>query len=240
MRYLVKVAYDGSKFYGFQRLNDLPTVQKEIEKSLKKIFKKDVLIKGAGRTDKGVHALGQCFHFDVDYEIALNNLKKAIQRYLSNYILIKECWVVDENFHARFSVRKKQYVYKINCGDFSPLNEDYYLQTKFNINVKKLKQVSKLFLGQHDFKNFVSGENGNTVSIIYDIKIKRKGKIINIVFAGKSFYKYMVRNLVGAMLDYNKGKVDLNDIKKMLDYPENSKQLSTAPAKGLYLEKIYY
>ena len=198
------------------------------------------MIKGAGRTDKGVHALEQVFHFDVDYKMNLDSLKKAIQRYVSDYILIKSCHYVDETFHARFSVKKKVYVYKINLGESSPLKEDYYLQPKFAIDIKKLKKVSKLFIGQHDFKNFVSGEHNNTVSIIYDIKIKKEKEILSIIFVGKAFYKYMVRNLVGAMLDYNKEKVSLNDLRNMLDNPEISKQLSTAPAKGLYLEKIFY
>ncbi|MBQ4584208.1 MAG: tRNA pseudouridine(38-40) synthase TruA [Bacilli bacterium] len=240
MRYLVKIAYDGSKFYGFQRLNDLPTVQKEIEESLKRVFKKEVLIKGAGRTDKGVHAFEQCFHFDIDYDMGLESLRKAIQRYVSNYILVKSCHYVEDSFHARFSVKKKVYVYKINLGEASPLKEDFYLQPKFAIDIKKLKKVSKLFVGQYDFKNFVSGENANTVSLIYDIKIKKEKDILSIIFVGKAFYKYMVRNLVGAMLDYNKGKVSLGDIKKMLDYSQVPKQLSTAPAKGLYLKKIFY
>ncbi|MBQ9833662.1 MAG: tRNA pseudouridine(38-40) synthase TruA [Bacilli bacterium] len=240
MRYLVKIAYDGSKFYGFQRLNDLLTVQKEIENSLKKVFKQDILIKGAGRTDKGVHALEQAFHFDVDYEMKLDSLKKAIQRYVSDYILIKSCHYVDESFHARFSVKKKVYVYKINLGEASPLKEDYYLQPKFAIDIKKLRKVSKLFIGQYDFKNFVSGEHNNTISVIYDIKIKKEKEILSIIFVGKAFYKYMVRNLVGAMLDYNKNKVTLEGIAKMLKKPNVTRQLSTAPSNGLYLEKIFY
>ena len=176
----------------------------------------------------------------MDYEINLNSLKKAIQRYVSDYILIKSCNYVDEYFHARFSVKKKVYAYKINLGEASPLKEDYYLQPKFTIDSKKLKKVSKLFIGQYDFKNFVSGENSNTVSVIYDIKIKKEKDILSIIFVGKAFYKYMVRNLVGAMLDYNKGKVSLGDLRKMLENPEIAMQLSTAPAKGLYLEKIFY
>lgn len=240
MRYLIKIAYDGSKFYGFQRLKDLSTVQKDIEMALKKIFKQEIFIKGSGRTDRGVHALQQCFHFDVDYEMNLQSLKKAIQRYVSKYIYVISCQVVNEDFHARFSVKKKVYVYKINIGEFSPLKEDYYFQPKYFLDVRKLKKVCKLFIGQYDFKNFVSGENSNTVSVIYDVKVKKVKDEVVIVFTGKAFYKYMVRNLVGAMLDYAKDKVKLSEIENMLKKPEIKKQLSTAPANGLYLEKIFY
>ena len=117
---------------------------------------------------------------------------------------------------------------------------NYYYQPKEKIDIKKLKQAAKLFVGLHDYKNFVSGKHDNTISNIFKIVIIKKDNIITIKLIGSKFYKYMVRNIVGALLDFNKGKVSLEDIKSMLENPEIKKQLTTACPNGLYLTKIYY
>lgn len=174
MRYLIKIAYDGSKFYGFQRLHDKTSVQKEIEDALKSFTREDVHIKGAGRTDKGVHAYGQVAHFDLENELDTDKILFELNRKTSPYITINSCEIVNNDFHARFSVKEKTYLYKINVGRYSPFNADYYLNYNDNINIKKLKNVAKLFKGVHDFRNFVSGERENYVSEIFDIKIKKK------------------------------------------------------------------
>ncbi len=239
MKYLMKISYDGSKFYGFQRLNDLRTVQKELEQALTKINKKEVLIKGAGRTDRGVHALDQGISFDLGIEIEPERLKKAINSLIKPDVYCRECVQVDSEFHARFSVKKKIYRYKVNIGEFDPLKSDYYYQPEFKLNLEKMQEVANLFLGIHDFKNFVSGERENTQCIIYKIDFEKNKDNLEIVFEGKSFYRYMVRNLVGAMIEVGRGKIDIVDVKRVLDLQIN-KTLFTAPANGLYLEKVIY
>lgn len=240
MRYLIKFSYDGSKYYGFQRQNDKKCVQKEIEDALQGFTREDVQIKGAGRTDRGVHAYMQCAHFDLEKELEPSKILFELNRKTSPYICFCSCEIVDSSFHARFSVKEKTYLYKINVGEYSPFKTDYYLNYKDKISTKKLKEVASLFKGIHDFRNFVSGERNDYTSIIYDIKIKKKKNEINIIFKGKSFYRYMIRNLVGAMLDYNKGKISLLEIKEMLDNPSKKRQLLTAPSEGLYLVEIKY
>ena len=239
-KYLMIVSYDGSKYYGFQRLKNHPSVQEELEKSLKKVFKEDVLIKGAGRTDKGVHANGQGISFDAPFKLDVKDLLKGVNRYLPMDIRVKSCTEKESDFHARFSVKKKVYEYKINVGDFNPLYINYYYQPKEKIDIRKLRQSSKVFIGLHDFKNFVSGDHKNTISKILNISVKKRNNIIVIKITGTNFYKYMVRNIIGAMLDYNKNKVDLEYIKNMLNNPEKKLQLTTTCPQGLYLEKIYY
>ncbi len=239
MRYLMKISYDGSKFYGFQRLNDLRTVQKELEQALTMINKKDVFIKGAGRTDRGVHALGQGVSFDLDIKISADGLKKAVNALVKPDIYCRECMIVDDDFHARFSVKKKRYRYKINLGEFNPLNDDYFYQPIFALDIEKMQEVAKLFLGIHDFKNFVSGERKNTQCIIYSIDFEKHNDDLEIIFEGKSFYRYMVRNLVGAMIEVGRGKVKIDVVKDILDLKQD-KTLFTAPACGLYLEKVIY
>lgn len=240
MRYLIKFMYDGSKFFGFQRLNEKNTVQKEIEEALKSFTREQVEIKGAGRTDRGVHAYMQCAHFDLNKEFEPNKIVFELNRKSSDYIRVISCERVNDDFHARFSVKEKTYLYKINIGLDSPFKADYYLNYKDKINISKLKKTARLFKGVHDFRNFVSGTRDNYTSVIYDIKIKKLNDEINIYFRGKSFYRYMVRNLVGAMLDFNKDKISFADLKRMIDEPEEKKQLSTAPSQGLYLMEIKY
>lgn len=240
MRYFIRFSYDGSKFYGFQRQEDKPTVQKEIENALSIINKNPVVIKGAGRTDVGVHANGQCAHFDLDFSIPAERLKHAINQIVKPYIYILDCSVVDASFHARFSTKQKRYVYKIWLGEYTPFQYDYYLFYDKDLSVLKLEECARLFIGKHNFQNFVSGERENYNATIYTIEIQQKENEVDILFVGKSFYRYMVRNLVGAMLDYNEGKCDLSLIKRMLEDENFHYQLRTETAKGLYLENVSY
>ena len=240
MKYLISISYDGSKFYGFQRLKDKETVQKRIEDSLSVIAKEKVTLKGAGRTDKGVHALDQKATFNLNINIDENHLQIALNNLITPYIYITKVKKVSEDFHPRFNCLKKEYIYKINLGPYNPLYADYIYQPNYKINLKSMQKCSKVFLGIHNFKNFTSGERNNYECIIYDINFQKKGNILEIKFTGKSFYRYMVRNLVGAMLDVSTNKVTIDDIKSALDYPEIKKQFKTAIPNGLYLNKIYY
>lgn len=240
MRYLIKIQYDGSKFFGFQRQKGKKTIQGEIEKALMVLNKSEVKIKGAGRTDIGVHAFGQCAHFDLDIDIPSNRLIIALNSIVHPYINIVSCRKVDKDFHARFNVIEKEYVYRIWTGEFNPCIADYYLMYEHVLDIKKIKICSKLFLGAHDFHNFVSGERENYNAIIKKIKIKKEKNFVTITFIGKSFYRYMIRNLVGAILDYNEGKCDINLIKKMINEKSFNYQLRTAQSNGLYLSKIKY
>ena len=239
MSYLIKIAYDGSKFYGFQRLNEEVTVQKTLEEALSKINKSDVVVKGAGRTDRGVHANCQCVSFNLDINIDCEGLKEALNSLVKPYIYVKEVEEVNEDFHARFSVTKKRYVYKINLGEYNPIMQDYVYQSPYELDLDLMREVSKLYLGAHDFRNFVSGERDNYDCIIYDIDFEIKNDILMITFEGKSFYRYMIRNLVGAMIEVARGKISLDYVKDMLESKEE-KTTFTAPANGLYLDFIDY
>ena len=237
MRYLLKISYDGSKYFGFQRQNDLKSVQRDIELILSTFFHKEIIIKGAGRTDRGVHAKGQCAHFDVDTDFNTSELKRYMNKKL-DYAKIRSVTRVSDDFHARFSVLRKHYSYKIsfNKKDF---NNDYCFFQK-NLDIKLMKKASKLFIGIHNFQNFVSGTRDNYDCIIYKITFRRYFNKLIIHFYGKSFYRYMVRNMVGALIDVGKHKVKPERITELLNSDKTDRMLSTAPAKGLTLEKIYY
>ncbi len=240
MRYLMKVSYDGSGFYGFQRLNDYRTVQKVLEEALGVINKGEVLVKGASRTDKGVHAYGQMIHFDIDYDIPVDRLMYAVNRILDNDIRVLDCKKVGNDFHARFNVKRKKYVYKINLGDFDCLKSRFFLQVYGKLDIDKMSECAKVFLGYHDFRNFVAGERDNYLMCVEDIKFNMNNDILEIEFLGKSFYRYMVRNMVGAMLEVGMHKKEICDVSKMLDDYMIKKQMMTAPACGLYLMDIEY
>lgn len=241
MRYLISVSYDGSAFYGFQRLNKKKSVQSELEKALTKINKTVVLVKGAGRTDRGVHALDQKVHFDLSISIEPKRLVNALNSLVDDAIYIKDAKIVSDDFHARFDVKNKTYTYNINMGEYDPIKNNYIYNYNRTLDVKMMKKASKVLLGKHSFKAFTSGERESYNSIIEKIKIDvDKNKVLHITFKGKSFYRYMVRNLVGALILVGCGKITDKELKEMLECGKNKYNYMTVPASGLYLMKIEY
>ncbi len=240
MRYLISVAYDGSKFYGFQRIPHKKTVQGELERALTKINKTKVVVKGAGRTDRGVHAIDQKVHFDLNVKVPEERLVNAINSLVGPYIEVHDAHAVDDDFHARFDVKKKTYTYIVNLGYASPLVQDYTYNYNRELDVKKMRRASRVLLGCHSYQAFTSGERESYNSIIHNIKITRRRDFLYITFIGKSFYRYMVRNLVGALFLVGEGKIGAHELEEMLDKRENIYHYLTVPASGLYLEKIEY
>lgn len=240
MRYLITISYDGSKYYGFQRLNNKKSVQSELERALSKINKGEVLVKGAGRTDRGVHAKGQCCHFDLSVDIPSCRLINALNSLLDKYIRVIDCKYVDEDFHARFNVKEKTYKYIINMGEFDPIKEDYIYNYGYDLNIKNMKRASKCLVGKHSYKVFVSGDRENYNSEIFNINFCKQDKYLIITFVGKSFYRYMVRNMVGALILVGRGKISCEEFKNMVDSDETKYTYMTVPANGLYLESIKY
>lgn len=240
MRYKASVSYNGSKFYGFQRLKNHPSVQEELEKALTKINKSVVEVKGAGRTDRGVHAYNQMIHFDLNINIDCEHLTKAINSLVNKYIKVNYCEEVSSDFHARFDTKYKVYQYVINLGEYDPIDEDFIYNYNHNLNIKKMKKASKNLLGFHSYKAFTAGYRDSYNSVIYDIKFKKKKDILVITFIGKSFYRYMVRNLVGALIQVGEEKTEAQDITNMLNKETNSTHYVTVPACGLYLVDIKY
>ncbi|MFI3260812.1 MAG: tRNA pseudouridine(38-40) synthase TruA [bacterium] len=232
---LLIFSYDGSKFHGFQRQKNVRSVQRDIEEALTGLFGSEILIKGAGRTDSKVHAYAQCAHFEVEGETWF--LKYKLNKVLKD-IKIKKVKKVKESFHARYSVKEKTYIYKMTLNK----NDDnrYYGYYYGNVDFDKITKCSQLFVGEHNFKNFVAGYRDNYVSYINSINVTKKGDRIYFVFKGHGFYRYMVRNIVGALIDASKDKCTYKELESMLTLYEVEKRLSTAKAEGLYLKKIKY
>ena len=240
MKYLISISYDGSNFYGFERLKNDRSVQGEIEKVLTKIEKEPVEIRGAGRTDRYVHAYDQKAHFELKQNVPIDRLLRAINSRLPSDIRINYIKEVDDNFHARFDCTKKIYKYYINMGPYDIMKNNYLYNYNKKLNVKKMKEAAKYLLGAHSYEAFCSGERENYDSIIDKITIKKDKDILEFTFIGKSFYRYMVRNMMGALLMVGEEKIDPIKVKEMLDTRKNLLDYNTLPACGLYLMKVDY
>ena len=241
--YKVVISYNGVNFNGYQRQNNLRSVQGEIEKVLKQIHGYEVKSFGSGRTDKGVHALNQVFNFESNLNMDENNFKRAFNSLLPSDIYVKSVKRVNEDFHARYSCVSKEYQYLINVGEYDPLNKDYVLQFNKDLNVERMIQASKLFLGKHDFKNFCASEEEKVkdyIRVIDQIDITKKNNLITFKFVGDGFLRYMVRMIVGILVEVGKGRKDLSFIEERLDKEELKRSNYKVSSCGLYLVKVNY
>lgn len=235
MKYMMVISYDGSKFHGFQRQNNVRNVQGYLEECISSILNENTIIKGSGRTDAGVHAYYQVVHFETNKSV--RKLKSKLNKLLKD-VKIKKIKRVNDDFHARHSVKSKVYLYKIDLSN--KRNSNYYLRINIKLNISKMKKAAKIFIGTHNFENFVAGFRENYTSTIKNIKFYKINNILYIKFSGYGFYRYMVRNLVGALLEVGKNKLTEEELFDILNNKDNKKRLPTSSPNGLYLYKINY
>ena len=193
MRYLIKFSYDGTNFFGYQKQPGKRTVEGELEKALFDINNhKETRIFSSGRTDRGVHALGQVAHFDLDVSITEYKLKCALNSLIPEDVHVIEAKEVDSEFHARFMVDKKTYKYYLNMGEYNPLQRSTTYQYNKELDVDKMKDAIKDFIGTYDFKIFASREviKESYVRTIYDANIEVLDNIVTFTFVGNGFMKY--------------------------------------------------
>ena len=237
MRYKCVVAYDGTCFHGFQIQNDLRTVQLEIENVLKIIAKKEVKISSAGRTDTGVHALNQVFHFDLDIKMKDWQMQNALNSRLPRDIYIRCVEIVSDKFHSRYDAVSKEYHYLIDLGEYNPINTNY----RHKLDIDKMIDASKVYIGEHDFSSFTKNhKNENNVRKIYDISFERTGTLVTIKFIGNGFLHNMVRIMVAMLIEVGRGKITKEDLVDILDAKNRKKAPKIAPANALYLMNIKY
>ena len=243
MRYLIKFSYDGTLFYGYQKQPNKRTVEGELEKALFDINNhKETRIFSSGRTDRGVHALGQVAHFDLDITITEYKLKCALNSLLPDDIHVIEAKKVEDDFHARFMVDRKIYKYYLNMGEYNPLERNSVYQYNKKLDIDNMKVAIKDFIGTYNFKVFASLEviKENYVRSIYDAYVEVKNNIVIFTFVGNGFMKYQVRNMVGTLLKIGKGKIKTDSIKKLLNNEESQKIVTTIKPEGLYLVEVKY
>ena len=241
MRYKCIVMYDGTNFHGFQIQEDLRTVQLEIENVLKIITKVPTKIYPAGRTDTGVHAYNQVFHFDTDVVMKEYQMKNAINSRLPRDIYIKKVEIVDENFHARYNAKIKEYHYIIDLGEYNPLLTNYRYYYKHKLDIDKMIDASKIFIGTHDFKSFTKNHKiDNTIRTIYSIDFEIVDKEIIIKFKGNGFLHNMVRIIVAMLIEVGNDRKTKEDLENILASKNRLLAPKTAPANALYLVNIEY
>ncbi len=243
MRYLITFSYDGSNFNGYQKQNGYRTIQDEMEQALKGINdNKSTLITSSGRTDKGVHALCQMAHVDIDVLITEYKLKRALNSNLPKDIHVISTKVVDDSFHARYMVKEKEYKYYLNMGEYDPIKRNYCFQYGKKLDVCKMKKAIKYFLGEHSFKSFTPNKDKreNYVRTINYASISQEGDILCFTFRGTGFIKYQIRNMVGYLIKVGEGKKNGDDIKDILLKEDRRYASITAHAEGLYLTNVKY
>ena len=235
------VSDDGSKFYGFQIQNKLRTVQGEIQKALKKICEEEVTIHASGRTDAKVHGNKQVFHFDTSRQMPEKQWKRAINHFLPNDIYILDSLFVSEDFHSRYSATKKEYHYLLSTNEYSPFETNYIYQYGRPLDLELMKDAASIFIGEHDFASFCSYDQyGNTIRELYKILIEDNNGIITFTIVGNGFRRYMVRHIVGGLIQVGAKRITKKRLQELLDSKGKEKCLFKAKPQGLYLYEVFY
>lgn len=240
MRYKLRFSYDGTTFHGFQRQSELVSVQGTIEEALKLIFKKEILIKGAGRTDALVHAVNQYAHFDTDIYIPPLSLKKVLNKRVSPYIYIKEVEITDESFHARLSAKKKEYRYIVSLNEYDPLKANYQYFYPYNLDISKIKEAMTYIVGTHDFTSFSKKKEDNMIRTIESFNLSIENNVLTFSIIGDGFLHNMVRIIIAVMIKVGSNKIEPTDVIKIIESKNRELVPWTAPAQGLYLYNVWY
>ena len=243
MRYLIYYSYDGKDFNGYQKQNGLRTIQEELEKALKFINAGvDTVVTASGRTDKGVHANLAAAHFDLSVDITEYKLKRALNSNLPDDIHVISAQMVDNQFHARYMVKEKEYKYYLNMGEYNPTRRFYEYQYCKMLDTQEIEKAIKYFKGEHNFKSFTPNKDrrNNYVRTITDCYIEVMGNTLIFTFRGNGFLKYQIRNMVGYLIRVGEHKKRKEDIPKILEKKDRKCASITAHPEGLYLNKVVY
>lgn len=239
--------YDGSKYKGWQKQNqkgnNVSTIQDKIEKILSKMTGEEVQLIGCGRTDSGVHAQNYVANFKTNSTMVLEEIIEYINEYLPEDITIKGIREASERFHSRFNVKAKTYEYTIDNNEFKNVFlRKYAWHIEDQLNLEEMRKASKYLLGTHDFKSFTSlkSKNKSTIRTINNIEILENKNIIKIKINGNGFLLNMVRIIVGTLVQVGLGNIKSEDIEKILESKERSKDSEKAPAHGLCLLELSY
>lgn len=246
MRYLITISYDGTNFSGYQKQPKQRTIQDELEKALKEINGGNkVDVSASGRTDAGVHAIAQKVTFDLDTKITPEKLAKGLNSLLPEDIYVRKAEEVPKEFHARFSAIGKEYIYILNIGEYNPLERNYVYQHNKKLDVVEMERALKYFEGTHNFKSFTKTdeEKDDYVRTISQTNLIRDPKDLNkitLVFVGTGFLRYMVRNMVGILIEVGEGKLKSEEIIDILKKQDRKCAGKTANPEGLYLKNVFY
>jgi len=249
MRYIkLTIAYDGTDFHGWQIQRDKSTVQGEIVNVLRRITQEQIHLHGSGRTDAGVHALGQVGSFKTLSLLSAEEFQRALNAILPPTIRIMEASETGPDFNARWSARAKIYRYRIYRGKVVPPSEwRYVLHYPFPLQEEKMREAAGKFAGMHDFASFAASTGSeeddkerSTDREIFSTELVRSADNEELVFIvrGRSFLRYMVRKMVGTLLEVGRGRLQPEDIDKLFELRDRSKSGPTVPAQGLCMVRV--
>ncbi len=241
---LITISYDGSKYHGWQIQHNAITVQEVFQNALYSVIGHKTDIKACSRTDSGVHAEMFCISTKISHPIPAERLKAALNSHLPDSVVVLDAKDVPLDFHARYNALGKRYVYKVlNRPERDPFYVGRALHYRYNIDVELLNIASKAYIGSHDFTSFCTldkREKGDFVRTIHDFSVVRKGDIVEFSVEGNGFLYNMVRIMVGTLLSINEGKLSPDSIPDIIKAESREAAGPTAPAHGLYLNKVFY
>lgn len=241
---LLKISYDGAAYHGWQIQENAITVQEVFQAALHKITGGDEDIKACSRTDTGVHAREFCVSVKTESLIPPERMQAALNHYLPENIAVKSCEEVPLDFHARYSCKGKQYTYEIwNSPVRDPFLSGRALHYWYHIDEQKLNEAAAHYVGTHDFTSFCTldrREKGDLTRTVTEARVDRLGDKVVFTVAADGFLYNMVRIMTGTLLRVQQGKFSPDDIPKIIQAKDRAKAGPTAPACGLYLNKVYY
>jgi tRNA pseudouridine38-40 synthase len=248
INYKINIEYNGTGLAGWQRQNDKLSVQELIENAIFEAFQEKVGIIGAGRTDAGVHAIGQVANFHLRKEISEFELTKALNYYLKldGRVAIRSTEIVEDDFHARFSAKSRVYKYLIlNRRSYSSILKDKVVHIPYDLNLKRIKQASKYFIGEHDFSSFRDARCGakSPIRNITRFEVKESDlfeDVIEFEIEANAFLHHMIRIVMGSLIDVGREKIEAEDIKRIIEAKDRTKAGKTMPAHGLYFYRVIY
>lgn len=240
---LLTISYDGSNYHGWQVQKNAVTVQEVFQNAVKKLFKQNIDIKGCSRTDSGVHANKYCVSFKTDTDIPCENIIMALNSYLPDDIAVLNCTDMDIDFHARYNIVKKEYVYIINNSKIrNPFLRNYAFWYRYDIDTDYLNEQAQAFVGTYDYSGFCSSNSGveDTVRTVHSFEVSRKGDLVYFKVSADGFLYNMVRIMVGTLLFVNEGKIKKDELKNVILSKNRKLAGKTAPPQGLYLNDVFY
>lgn len=244
------IAYDGANFHGWQYQPGVATIQGAINEAARKITQEKVIVQGASRTDAGVHALGQVAHFKTQSALSSLEFQRALNALLPPGIRIMAAEETGHDFHSRWSVQGKTYRYRIYRGRvLPPFEHGRVLHYPWPLDEERMAKAARIFEGEHDFTSFAASSGSedddrdrNMVRVILSSEIMREPdrEEIAYVVRGRSFLRYMVRKIVGTLIDVGKGRLTSQDVMQLFELRDRSRSGATVPPEGLYLVSIDY
>ena len=244
MRLALTIEYEGTRYQGFQYQVDAPTIQGELERAIERLTGVRVRVKGAGRTDAGVHAEAQVVAFDTESAHSTETFVSALNHYLPPDIAVRAAHIVAQDFDPRRHARCRAYRYSIlNSGTPSPLARRFTCHIRDTLDMEQMREAAGLFVGTHDFRKFAAplpmGKK-SSVRAVFDAEIEHRGDVVSLWVAGNAFLQHQVRRMAGALVDIGRGKLSKDDLQAMIDNGVTDKVAHSLPAHGLCLVRVKY